>query len=582
MGYNRVDLKLKRPRDFMRFSKLVTKTMRTDPSEAETPSHRFMLKSGMIHQIASGVYAYLPLAWRALRKIESIIREEMDNIGSQEVRMPVLQPMEIWQESGRSETFGDNLFTLKDRRGRTMVIAPTHEEVLSYLAKTHVQSYRDLPVILYQIQTKFRDEPRSRGGLIRVREFDMKDAYSLDADEFGLEKSYQSVAQAYKNIYQRCGLPAIKVEADSGAIGGKDSHEFVLPVDTGEDTIITCPGCGYAANLEKAHGVKLGTSGGLVLPIEEVSTPGVKTIAELANYLNIPESMTLKAVFYDADGEVIFVTIRGDLEVNEIKLKNFLGVHNLRLASEDEVGKAGLVAGSASPVGLSGFRRVADDSILLGFNFVVGANKSGAHFINANYPRDFQVDDLVDISQVKAGQTCSDCGGVLQSVRGIEVGHIFKLGTFFSENLGVYFLNEMGDRRPVVMGCYGIGLGRLLAAAIEQNHDDKGIMFPVSISPYHVHLIGLNVDDPKVSNAANDLYLFLWNKGIECLYDDRVDETAGVKFNDADLLGIPVRLVVSKRTLKEQSVELKMRWDSGTTLVSLEDVEEQIRRIIFS
>ena len=352
----------------MRFSRLITKTMRRDPAEAETPSHRYMLKAGMVFQVAAGVYSYLPLAWRSLRKIEAIIREEMDAAGGQEVRMPVLQPMELWEESGRKQAFGDNLFTLHDRRRRPMVMAPTHEEVISLIAKAHVQSYRDLPRIPYQIQTKFRDEPRSRGGLIRVREFDMKDAYSMDADAEGLDASYKAMAQAYRNIYRRCGLPAVMVEADSGAIGGRDSHEFILPASTGEDTILRCAGCGYAANLEKAQGVKPPQPVDEPLPLKEVSTPGVKTIADLCEFLGVPESRTLKAVFYSADGETVFVTIRGDLEVNEVKLTTYLKVKELRLASEEETEAAGLVAGSASAVGLKGIRCIMDDSVMLGSN----------------------------------------------------------------------------------------------------------------------------------------------------------------------------------------------------------------------
>ena len=564
----------------MRFTKLITKTMRTDPAEAEMPSHRYMLKAGMIYQVASGVYAYLPLAWRSLRKIEAIIREEMDAAGGQEIRMPVLQPIELWQESGRSEAFGDNLFTLQDRRDRTMVMAPTHEEVISYLAKTYIQSYRDLPVIPYQIQTKFRDERRPRGGLIRVREFDMKDAYSLDADEDGLEASYQAMAQAYRNIYKRCGLPALMVEADSGAIGGKDSHEFILPAPTGEDTVMTCTKCNYAANLEKAHGVKPPLPEETPLPLEEVSTPGVKTIAELAKFLGIPENKTLKAVFYNADGEVVFVTIRGDLEVNEVKLRNHLKATDLHLATEEEVRRAGLIAGYASPVGLDGIRRVADDSVLLGSNYVVGANKPDTHLRNANYPRDFQVDDLLDIALAQAGQRCPCCEGVLESARGIEVGHIFKLGTFFSDTLGVHYLDREGHQQPVIMGCYGIGIGRLLAAAIEQNHDDKGVLFPTPIAPYHVHIVGLNLSDANVAKAADGIYESLWKEGIECLYDDRLEETAGVKFNDADLLGLPVRLVVSQRTLKTDSVELKRRGEESSVLAPLESVAEKLKDLL--
>ena len=513
----------------MRFTKLVSKTLRTDPTEAETASHSLMLRAGMISQVASGVYSYLPLAWISLRKIESIIREEMNAAGGQEVRLPVLHPQELWEETDRRAAFGDNLFTLTDRRGRPMVLAPTHEEVITNIVRSNVQSYRDLPVILYQIQTKFRDEPRPRAGLIRVREFDMKDAYSFDADDESLENSYQAMAQAYRNIYKRCGLPALMVEADSGAIGGKDSHEFILPTPSGEDTVITCPNCRYAANAEKAAGRVPPAHQGDPLPMEKVATPGVKTIAELADHLGIPASKTLKAVFYSADGEVLFVTIRGDLEVNEVKLKNALGCHDLRLASGEEVQAASLVAGSASPVGLQHIKRIADESIRAGANFAVGANEPDAHIVNANYPRDFQVDILTDIALVQEGQGCPQCDTPLEMTRGVEVGHIFKLGTFFSEALGAYFVDREGQRQPIIMGCYGIGVGRLLAAAIQQNHDERGIVFPAPIAPFSVHLVGLNLSDAAVSEAADRLYDELWAEGIETLYDDRTDEAAGVK-----------------------------------------------------
>ena len=560
----------------MRFSQLISKTMRTEPADAETASHRLMLKAGMIDQVASGIYSYLPLAWRSLRKIEAIIRQEMDATGGQEIRMPVLQPAELWQDTDRYAAFGDNLFTLDDRRGRPMVLAPTHEEVITNIVRTNIQSYRDLPAILYQIQTKFRDELRPRAGLIRVREFDMKDAYSLDADEESLEASYQAMAQAYRNIYRRCGLSALMVEADSGAIGGKDSHEFILPTPSGEDTIISCPKCGYAANVEKAHGVVTSLPSEDPLPMEQVSTPGVKTIAELCEYLGIPPAKTLKAVFYFADGEVLLVTLRGDLEVNEVKLKNALHCRDLRLAGEAEVAAAGLVAGSASPVGMEKIKRVGDESIRSGANFAVGANLPDTHILNANYPRDFQVDILGDIATAQDGHGCPRCGSPLESTRGIEVGHIFKLGTFFSETFGANYLDQEGQQRPIIMGCYGIGVGRLLAAAIEQNHDEKGITFPAPIAPYQVHLVGLNLADSDVAEAAGQLYQRLGDGGIETLYDDRLEEAAGVKFNDADLLGLPLRLVVSPRSLKQESVEVKPRLDKEATLAPLGEVVEKI------
>jgi prolyl-tRNA synthetase len=560
----------------VRLSQLVSRTLRTDPPEAETASHRLMLRAGMIYQVAAGLYAYLPLAWRSLRKIENIIRQEMDAAGSQELLMPALQPAELWEQTGRYAAFGDILFTLEDRRGRQMVMAPTHEEVITSIVKANVQSYRDLPVILYQIQTKFRDEPRPRAGLVRVREFAMKDAYSFNADEASLEESYQAMARAYRNIYRRCNLPVLMAEADSGAIGGKDSHEFILPTPTGEDTVITCPGCGYTANAEKAEGVYPPVPPEEPRLLEEVATPGVKTIAALAQFLDLPEARTLKAVFYAADGELVFATVRGDLEVNEVKLKNVLHCHELRLATDEEVKAAGLVAGSASPVGINGIKRVADPSITQGHNFAVGANQPDMHLKNANYPRDFQVDVLTDIALAQPGHLCPHCGKPLESTRGVEVGHIFKLGTFFSETLGAYFLDQGGQQRPIIMGCYGIGVGRLLAAAIEQNHDERGMIFPEPIAPYQVHLVGLNLSDEAVSAAAEELYRELWDRGIETLYDDRLDQAAGVKLNDADLLGLPLRLVVSPRNLRQGMVEMKGRRDEEAALLPREQVVEMV------
>ena len=564
----------------MRISRLVTRTLRDDPPDAETASHRLMLRAGLIQQVAAGVYAYLPLAWRSMQKIEQIVREEMDAAGSQELRMPALQPMELWEQSGRAAAFGDNMFSLEDRRGRPLALAPTHEEVVTNIVKGNVQSYRDLPVILYQMQTKFRDEPRPRAGLVRVREFTMKDAYSFDADDSGLDVSYQAMAQAYRNVFRRCSIPVVMAEADSGAIGGKDSHEFLLPTDTGEDTVITCPSCGYAANAEKAASVYPDQPVPDPLPLEEVSTPGMKTIASLCEFLGVDEAQTLKAVFYAADGEVVFVTIRGDLEVNEVKLKNALHCNELRLAEDEEVAAAGIVAGSASAIGINDIRRIADESITNGGNFVVGANKDDTHYRNANYPRDFDADLVTDIALTEPGHKCANCGAELEFTRGVEVGHIFKLGTFFSESLGAFFLDSDGEQQPITMGCYGMGIGRILAAAIEQNHDDQGIVFPAPIAPYDVHLVALNMSDEAVAVAATDLYDRLWAAGIEVLFDDRTDAAAGVKFNDADLMGLPVRLVVSPRNLRQSAVEMRGRTAEEVEMVALDDVVAGVRGLL--
>jgi len=563
----------------MRISKLFGKTQREIPAEADTVSHQLLLKAGMIYQVAAGIYSYLPLAWRVLKKIENIIRDEMDKAGGQELMMPVLQPLELWQETGRALAFGKSLFTLSDRKERKLALGPTHEEVIAKMATYNVQSYRDLPLLVYQIQTKFRDEPRPRAGLIRVREFTMKDLYSFDTDEDGLDQSYGKMLQAYRNIYKRCDLPALLVEADSGAIGGKDSHEFMIIAENGEDEIIYCPSCHYTANTDKAEGVisKLGDEE--PLPLEEVSTPGAATIEQVANFLKVPQSKTLKAVFYVADGELVFVVIRGDLEVNEVKLKNNLKCVELRMATEAGVIDAGIVAGSASPVGISGIKVIADNSINSGANFVAGANKPDTHFKNANYPRDFKADIVADIARARGGEGCPKCGGKLSSAHGIEVGHIFKLGTFISERLGAFFIDASGSSHPIVMGSYGIGLGRLLAAVIEQKHDDKGIIWPLTIAPYHIYLCPLYMENPQVETTAENLYTEFETHGLEVLFDDR-KESPGVKFNDADLLGIPIRVTISPRTLETNSVEIKWRSETESQLLPLDGIAARLKKLI--
>jgi prolyl-tRNA synthetase len=568
----------------MRFSKLFGKTLRQVPAEAESISHQLLLRSGMIAQEAAGIYSYLPLGWRVLRKIENIIREEMDKAGGQELMLPVLQPFELWQQSGRDVSFGKSLFTLTDRKEHALALGPTHEEVIADLVHRYVQSYRELPLLLYQIQTKLRDEPRPRGGLLRVREFIMKDLYSFDADEAGLDESYQKMCQAYKNIYARLGLPALMVEADSGAIGGKDSHEFMVITETGEDEVIRCSSCGYAANAEKAQFAKTDKTTALskaakLLPLEEIATPEAKTIEEVADFVGVPTSQTLKSVFYSADGEFVFVIIRGNLEVNETKLRNALKCSELRLATEREVNEIGLVAGFASPIGVKGVKVVADDSLTSGSNFIVGANKPGYHLKNANYPRDFQVDLIADIALARPGDSCPRCQGKLSSARGIEVGHIFKLGTFISEKFGASFLDDAGKSRPIIMGCYGIGLGRLLAAIVEQSHDDKGIIWPLSVAPYQVYLCPLSLDKPAVAPTAEKIYQELQKEGIEVLFDDR-DDSPGVKFNDADLLGIPLRLTLSPRTLQSQSVEAKWRAEKEIQLLPLDNLATTVKQLL--
>jgi len=532
----------------------------------------------MIRQVAAGVYSYLPLAYRTLNKIKNIVRDEMNKAGGQELLMPVLQPLEIWQDTGRDKAFGEILFRLHDRRERELALGATHEEVITELVKAHVQSYRDLPLLLYQIQTKFRDEPRPRAGLIRAREFVMKDLYSFDADEEGLEVSYNKMLQAYGNICQRCRLPTVVVEADSGAFGGKESHEFMLVTDSGEDEIINCS-CGYAANAEKAESVKGQIEGGEPLPVEEVSTPGMYTIEEVSGFLKIAHNQTLKAVFYIADGKLVFIIIRGDLDVNETKLRNALKCTELRMATEAEVIEAGIVAGAASPVGIEGIKVIADDSVESGTNFVAGANKPETHLRNVNYPRDFTADIVADIAEAHAGDICPKCGEKLSSSHSIELGHIFKLDTFYSEKLGAYFIDRNGESRPIIMGCYGIGPSRLMASVIEYHHDDKGIIWPPAIAPYQIHLCPLYRDDSRVAEVAEKLYTELIAQGMEVLYDDR-EESPGVKFNDADLLGMPVRVTVSPRTLEKDSVELKKRSEKESQLVPLEEAVSKLKELV--
>ncbi len=556
----------------MRVTQFLSKTLRQDPADTETVSHRLMLKAGMIQQVAAGVYAYLPLALRSLAKIERIIREEVDAASGQEVRMPALQPLETWQETKRDVALGGILFRLKDRRERELVLGPTHEEVVTLMVRANVSSYRDLPLLVYQIQTKFRDEQRPRAGLLRGREFDMMDAYSFDADVEGLDSSYRRMMEAYVSIFRRCELPTLAVEADSGAIGGKDSIEFIMPAESGEDTVLSCPQGHYSANAERAASRQPPAPDGETLAMELVPTPDTTTIAEVAAFLGLPTLQILKAVFYRAEygpqhAETVLITIRGDLEVNEMKLKNLLKATDLRMATAEESAAAGLTPGYASPVGVENVRVIADESVAQGSNFVAGANQPGHHYRNANYQRDFKADEVADIAMAEAGHGCPVCGTPLESIRGIEVGHVFKLETFYTKTLGANFLDEQGRQQPMMMGCYGVGVTRVLAAAIEQNHDEKGIIFPAPIAPFHVQLVSLNADAPEVAEASQQVYDMLQAAGLDVLWDDRA-ETAGVKFNDADLLGLPVRVVVSPRNLAKGVFEVKRRRDSEAVQVT--------------
>ena len=546
----------------MRASRFLLKTLRNAPGDIEAISHEYMLRAGFIQQVAAGIFNIMPLGWRSLHKIRNIIREEMNAAEALEITMPMVQPRTLWQESGRAETYNPPLAQFQDRRERDMVLAPTHEETASLMARHGITSYRDLPLRIYQIQLKYRNEPRARAGLLRAREFEMKDAYSFDADPQGMDESYDAMAQAYFNIFSRCGLNAVMVEADSGSIGGKDSAEFVLPADAGEDVMLICntEDCKYAANLEKAEFAKTKNPTEKSLPIEEFATPNVKTIEALAELENQPRSKTAKAVFYIIDGRVHIVVIRGDYEVNETKLRNLADGNEPRLAEPEEVADAGFVSGSASAVGVDPELVIVDDSIIESPNLIAGANQADFHLRNVNYGRDYTSKLVGDIAEAYEGANCSRCeSGVLTSQKGIEVGHIFKLVKIYSEPMKVVYNTENGSNETVYMGCYGIGTGRLLAAAVEANHDDRGMVLPPSIAPFQVALLGINMyNDENVRQTAESIYKLLTNAGFEVLFDDR-DEAPGVKFADADLIGMPVRVVVSPRSLQNGGVEIKRR-----------------------
>ncbi|MFL2626992.1 MAG: proline--tRNA ligase [Dehalococcoidia bacterium] len=562
----------------MKFSNLFGKTQKNISTNAESISHRLMLRAGFILQIAAGVYAYMPIAYKAFRKIENIIRNELNKSGAQEVHMPALQPVDLWEKSNRKESYGSVLFQLKDRRERELVLGPTHEEVITQMVKSNVESYRDLPLNLYQIQVKFRDEARPRAGLLRGREFHMKDAYSFDIDQNGLDKRYDQMVQVYKSIFQKCGLPVLVVQADSGAIGGKDSQEFILTTDVGEDTIIYCDSCEYVANSEKAVFSHKELPLEDMLNLKEVNTPSVKTIEEVSKFFNSDTTKTIKSVIYIIEGELVMVSIRGDLEINEVKLSNIFKGKDLRLANDDELIDSGLLPGFISPVGLQSKTKIHflyDNSLQKGNNYISGANKIDSHYDNVNISRDITIDEFHDLALADAGYKCTECGNTLNTTKGVEVGHVFKLGTSYSESLGAYYTDENGSQRPILMGCYGIGVGRVLAAAIEQNHDDKGIIFPPEISPYQIHLVGINLNDTIVAESCDRIYNNLNDKDYEVIFDDR-DESAGVKLADADLMGFPIRMVISSRSLKNNSVEIKLRKESESFLVELDKLEEYL------
>ncbi len=560
----------------MRMSRFLGHTLRQAPADAEMVSHQLCLRAALMRQVSQGIYAYLPLGWRVIQRIAQILREEMDALGGQELLMPLVQPAELWRATGRYDAPapGPALLRFRDRGQHEMVLAMTHEEALADLARQEIQSYRQLPQLVYHIQTKYRDEPRARGGLVRVREFLMKDAYSLDADAAGLDTAYAQVYAAYERIFRRCGLEVRAVEADTGVMGGAASHEFMFLHSQGEDTLLVCPACGHAANAEAARFTKDAVDAPPAGEVVKVVTPGATTIAAVAEMLGVETRRTFKAVFYSSSaGEIVFAVIRGDLEVNEVKLSAALGGAALEPATPEALQAAGLVVGYASPMGVRALqaqgraiRVVGDDSLVSAAGFVAGANEPGYHLVEVNYPRDFQVDLLTDIALARAGDACPVCGGTLAEERAIEVGHVFKLGTRYSEALGATYLDAEGVARPIVMGSYGIGLGRLLACIIEQHHDEQGIVWPPEVAPYDVHLLSLGRPGTEVETAADVLEARLQEAGLSVLYDDR-NERAGVKFNDADLIGLPVRLTVSDRALAQGAIEVKLRWEAERRLV---------------
>lgn len=566
----------------MRVSKLYAPTLREVPAEAEVVSHQLMLRAGFMRKAAGGIYTYLPLAWRVLKKIERIVREEMDAKGSQELLMPIVQPAEIWQESGRWDVYGAEMFRLQDRHNRCFCLGPTHEEMVTTLIRGDVRSYRQLPLSVYQIQNKYRDERRPRFGLMRGREFIMKDAYSFDRDEAGLDKSYQDMYDAYTNIFTRCGLNFRPVEADSGAIGGSGSHEFMVIADSGEAEIVFCTSCDYAANVEKAELFPLEAQEEAMLTKEEVVTPDCKTIADVCAYLKLPVDHSVKAVAYNSEKGLILCFVRGDHEVNEIKVINTCGVIDLEMATEEQLAVAGTVGGYMGPVGIDNKKVivVVDATVMKMHNVCCGANKEGYHFINVNPGRDFIPTYVADIRLIQEGDPCPHCGGEVSKARGIEVGQVFKLFTKYSSALKATYLDENGKEQPMVMGCYGVGVSRTMAAAIEQNYDDNGIIWPIEIAPYHVLVVPVNTKDEASAAKAEEIYMQLKKVGLETVIDDR-NERPGVKFKDADLIGYPLRVVVGPKTLTEGKLEVKIRKTGEIRYLPLDgDYVQDIKNII--
>ncbi|WP_293448511.1 proline--tRNA ligase [Persephonella sp.] len=563
----------------MRASQYFIPTLKEAPAEAEVPSHIYLIRAGYIRQLAAGLYEYLPLGFRVLKKIENIVRKHMDNAGALEVLLPILTPSELWQETGRWDVYGKELFRVEDRKGRLFALGPTHEETITDMVRKNIRSYKDLPKNFYQIQTKFRDEARPRYGLIRGREFIMKDAYSFDVSEEMAVKSYEIMKQTYKRIFDELGLDYLMVEADTGAIGGKYSHEFVVKVPNGEAHIVFCEKCGYAANVEAARYEfeldKLPPED--EKPLEKVHTPSVSSVEDVARFLDVDPKKIVKTLVYILDdGTAVAVLIRGDRELNETKLINYFNALDCHLASSEELENLGIVEGFVGPIGLD-IPVYADISVKDLHNFVVGANEKDYHFINVNIPRDFNPVEFVDFSTAREGDPCPVCKSPLKETTGLEVGHIFLLGTKYSEAMKAYFVDKDGKEKPIVMGCYGIGISRLMAAAVEQNHDKNGIIWPESIAPFKLHILALNIKDNQIKNVAEEIYNKAKEKGIEVLYDDR-DISPGAKFKDADLIGIPYRIVVGKK-IKEGKIELQKRSAGEKEEVSLENVDGLLERL---
>ena len=565
----------------MLVSKLYAPTLREVPAEAEIPSHKLMLRAGYMRKTATGMYTFLPLAQRVLKKIENIIREEMDAAGGQEILMPILQPSELWKESGRWDAYGGEMWRIKDRHGHDYCLGPTHEEMITFLAHMDVNSYRQLPLNLYQIQDKFRDERRPRFGLMRSREFVMKDAYSFDIDEAGLDKSYEQMYQAYTNIFNRCGLYFRPVEADSGAIGGNGSHEFMVLADSGEAEICYCKDCDYAADTEKAEFKAIETEPEEMKEKQKVETPDCKTIQAVCDSLKLPVEKSVKAVAYASSKGLILCFVRGDHEVNETKVANTAGVPEIEMAPAEMLAAAGTHGGYMGPCGLDPKKVIiiCDQSVMKMHNFCCGANEVGYHFINVNPGRDFTPTYVADIRLMQEGDPCPHCGCKISKARGIEVGQIFKLHDKYSASMGATVLDEAGKPIPMQMGCYGIGVGRTMAAAVEQNNDKDGIIWPVEIAPYHVIIVPVNIKDETIKEKAFSVYEELQKAGIEVILDDR-DERPGVKFKDADLYGFPLRITLGKKTLQNGQIEVRTRKTGETVLLPADDYIAKIREML--